>query len=96
MHVQKHKVRPLFADERDRLGAIARLADDFQVHGVGEQLPEARASQRLVINDQGPDYHDGCATGDEATLNAVRQGIWISAEKPPALPGLSSSEARPP
>ena len=43
----------------DRLGAVARLADDLQV-GLGvEDLAEAGADECLVVGDQHADGHAG-------------------------------------
>ena len=63
LHVQKHQVRPLFSDERDRFGAVLAFAHDLQVLLLGEQFSNAAACQRLVIDNQGADTHKAPSTG---------------------------------
>jgi hypothetical protein len=57
--------------ERNRLGAGARLAEDFDVGLRGKDHPEAGADQPLVVGEQHPHGHashiDGTWTVDFAT-----------------------------
>jgi len=51
-HVHQHDVRMQAARLLDRLGTGRRLADDLQLAAGLEHRLEARAHQRLVIDDQ--------------------------------------------
>ena len=54
--VHQHDVGALAARERDRLVAVARLADHLDVVLGVEQGPEAPAHQRLVVGEHDPDH----------------------------------------
>jgi hypothetical protein len=46
--VHQDDVGPLFPGQRDRLGAVARLADDLEVRRGVDEHPEAAAHERWV------------------------------------------------
>ena len=61
--VHQHDVGEQFGRERDRLGAVAGLADDFDVVLGVEQGAEPGAHQHLVVGEQHADrhgHHRGC------------------------------------
>ena len=45
-----------FPGQRDRLGAVAGLADDLEVRRGIDEHPEAAAHERLVVGHQDPDH----------------------------------------
>ena len=53
LHVHHHQVGPDALREADRLGAVARLADDL-VAGALDQRAQVHADDRLVLGDQHP------------------------------------------
>ena len=55
LDVEEDEVRRLVLDGRDRLRAVAALADDFDVLFLLQQRQHALARDRLVVNDQGSD-----------------------------------------
>jgi hypothetical protein len=55
--VHQNDIRVCACGSLDRFAAITGLAGDVQI-GLGfEQLDEARAHQRLVVDDEHPDAH---------------------------------------
>ena len=50
-------------DRRERLGAVAGLADDLEVRVAGEDAAEAVAHDRVVVDDEQPDRAVTAAQG---------------------------------
>ena len=64
--VHQDHVRPQVVGALDRLGAVARLADDLEVVLGLQEEPEAGADEFLVVDDQQPDAHASPPTGSHA------------------------------
>jgi hypothetical protein len=54
-HVHQRHVRAQAACQLDRLGAVARLAEDVEPRQLEDQ-PEAGADELLVVRDEDPDH----------------------------------------
>ena len=57
LDVEQHEIRLLLGDGLDGLEAVAALADDLDVGLVLESVAHPLARERLVVHDQGPDFH---------------------------------------
>jgi hypothetical protein len=55
-YVEKQKVRPELFDLLNRLEAILSLADHSDFGMSAEQPDQPRASIRLIVNDQAPQF----------------------------------------
>src|SRR5918996_1113478 len=64
--VHEDHVRPQLACPLDRLGAVARLADDLKVVLRLQEEPEAGPDELLVIDQQQPDAHLSPPIGSRA------------------------------
>ena len=57
LDVEQDQIRLLLGDGLDGLEAVAALADDLDVGLVLESVAHPLARERLVVHDQGPDFH---------------------------------------
>ncbi len=59
LHVEKHQVRPSFADPLDGFAAVLRFLNGSDLGIVRQQHPQALARQRFIIHDQHCQRHGG-------------------------------------
>src|SRR5271157_2216838 len=64
--VHQDDVGPFLPGQRDRLGAVAGLADDLEVRRGVDEHPEAAAHERLVVGHDNADQLVTSAIGKQA------------------------------
>ena len=69
--VHQDHVGPSGCRELDRRAAVTRLADDLEVGLGGDQHPDSRPEQRLVVDERDPDR---ATHADTAESTAARSG----------------------
>ena len=77
--VHQHHVRPQPGRLRDRLLAVAGLADHGHVRLAVEDLAQADPHERLVVGDQQPDH----ATGRVTCTTNPPPGPRAASSRPP-------------
>ena len=80
--------------QRERLGAIRRLADDLEVRVAGEHAAQAVADDRMVVDDQEPDRAHARGVADAAP--AAIAGTRAETAVPPPGSDSIASGARDP
>jgi hypothetical protein len=75
LHVEEHEVRRVALDDRDRIDAVLALAQQVHALFAIEQLAQARARLRLVVDDQDTDAtNHRCGSGHAAArIGAERE-----------------------
>src|SRR6185437_1014608 len=81
--VHQDDVGPFLSGQRDRLGAVAGLADDLEVRRGIDEYPEAAAHERLVVGHQDPDHLVTCAIGKQARTRKPPSGPGPALNSPP-------------
>src|SRR6476661_781397 len=81
--VHQDDVGPFLPGQRDRLGAVAGLADDLEVRRGINEHPEAAAHERLVVGHQDPDHLGTCAIGKQARTRKPPSGPGAALNSPP-------------
>ena len=56
LDIEKEQVGALAPDEAEGFGAVLTLADDLHLRVGGEQFSNRLPRQRLVVDDQRPDF----------------------------------------
>ena len=55
-HVEQEHLEFQFAHARERLGAVARFGNDFQLAGFRKHLFEAFANDRMIVRNDDADH----------------------------------------
>src|SRR5215470_7899454 len=81
--VHEDDVGPVLPGQRDRLGAVAGLADDLEVRRGVDEHAETSAHERLVIGHDYADHPATSAIGKHARTRNPPSGRGPAANSPP-------------